>query len=141
MNTKMLLAILASAVAAFLLGWLIFGTLLMGYYDANMIHYEGLMKPEAEMNLGLVFLGNLLIAVLITWVCSRTGSTSLGSGFLTGLIIGALVYASIDIMFLAMMNMFANTTIILVDILANAVWTGAIGAVAGLVLGSGKKTP
>lgn len=139
MNTKMLLAILASAVTAFLLGWLIFGIALMGYYEANMIHYEGLMKSEEEMNLGLIFVSNLLFASLVTWACARMGANTMMGGLMTGATIGALMFASVDVMFLATMNMMTSSTVVIVDILVNAVWGGAIGAVAGLVLGSGKK--
>lgn len=139
MNTKLLLAILASGVAAFLLGWLLFGIALMGYYEANMIQYEGLMKSEEEMNLGLIFVGNLLFAALVAWSCSRMGATSLVSGFMTGAIIGGLVYASVDVMFMAFMNLYTGTTVVIVDVIANAAWAGCIGAVAAMVLGSGKK--
>lgn len=139
MNTKLLLAALAAGVAAFLLGWIIFGMALMGYYEANMIQYEGLMKGEGEMGLGLLFLSNLCFAALVSWVTLRTGNTSLVGGAITGTIIGFLFYLSVDLSFLAMMNFFANSTMVVVDVIANTVWAAGTGAVAGLVLGSGKK--
>lgn len=139
MNTKMILAILASAVAAFLAGWLLFGIAMAGYYEAHMLHYDGLMKPEEEMNLGLIFLGNLLFAAMVTWVCSRTGATSLMKGMTTGALLGALIYSSVDLMFMAMMNLFSGSTVVIVDIVVNTVWAALVGAVAGLVLGSGKQ--
>lgn len=139
MNTKLLIPALAAGVAAFLLGWLIFGMGLMGYYEANMTHYDGLMKPEADMDLPLMFMGNLLFASLITWIASRSGASTAMGGLVTGAVVGLLVYASMDIMFLAMMNWFQNTTVIIVDILANTVWSAGIGAVAGFMLGRGAK--
>ena len=66
MNMKVLIAALVGGVVAFLLGWLIWGTLLMGYYEASMIHYEGLMKTEGDMNLGLMFLSNLTLSLLMS---------------------------------------------------------------------------
>ncbi|MBL7963021.1 MAG: hypothetical protein JNM31_04165 [Flavobacteriales bacterium] len=139
MNKNMLLAALAASVVAFLLGWLLFGIALAGYYESSMVHYEGLMKSEDEMNIGLIYLGNLLFAILITWCCSRMGVGTLAAGFTTGAIISALFYANVDIMFLAMMNMFQDPTAVIVDILVNALWGGAVGAAAGFMLGRGAK--
>lgn len=139
MNTKLLLAILVSAVAAFLAGWLIFGIGLMGYYEANTVHYEGLMKSKDDMNLGLIFVGNLLFAAMVSWACSRMGVNTILGGLVAGGIMGALVYASVDVMFMAFMNLYSNNMVVVVDILANAVWAAIIGAVAGWMLGMGKK--
>ncbi len=138
MNTKLIVAALAAAVAAFLLGWVIFGMALMGYYEANMNHYEGLMKPMEEMNLGLMFASNLMFASVVTWVIQRGGNASLMGGALTGCIMGFFIFLSVDLGFMAMMNYFANSTVVMVDVLANTVWATGIGAVAGLVLGRGK---
>lgn len=140
MNTKMLLAGLAAGVTGFLLGWVLFGMLLMGYYEANMIEYEGLMKPEDDMRLGVLFLGNLLFGLLVAWACWRMGREDALGGLRTGAVIGLLVYGSMALFFLSMWNLYANNTIVVVDILANTVWTAGMGLVAGFVLGTGKKT-
>lgn len=134
MNTRVLLAGLASGVAGFLLGWVIFGMLLMDYFEAGVIHYEGLHKPEEEMNLGLVFLANLLFGLMLAWVCDKSGSRSAGSGFVAGAVVGFGVYASMSIMFLAFMNWYTGMSVAVVEILANTVWSALMGAVAGLVL-------
>lgn len=138
MNMKVLIAALVGGVVAFLLGWLIWGTLLMGYYEASMIHYEGLMKTEGEMNLGLMFLSNLTLSLLMALLFQRMGIKDLMGGAMTGALIGGLFFLSVDLGFLAMMNYFATTTVVLVDVLANIVWTACIGAVIGLLLGRGK---
>ena len=88
MNTKVLLAGLAGAIAAFLLGWVLFGMFLMGYYEAHMIHYEGLMKGEGEMNLGLIFLSNLAFSMMLAYVADRMGVNDLMGGLMAGAIIG-----------------------------------------------------
>jgi hypothetical protein len=114
MNTKVLLAGLAAGIVAFLLGWVIFGMLLMGYYEANMIHYDGLIKGEGEMHLGLMFLSNLMLSMMLAYVFSRMGVNDLKGGLIAGAIIGFLVYLSVDMGFMAMMNMFANHTMVVV---------------------------
>lgn len=139
MNKRILIAGGAAGVAAFLLGWLIFGILLKGFYETGMVHYEGLMKGEEEMNLMAMFLGNLLIGLLIAWACYRMGEQSLMGGAITGGILCLLFYAALDLMFLSMMNMYTSNSVIIVDILVNAVWGALIGGVAGLVLGRNGK--
>lgn len=138
MNMKVLVAALVGGVVAFLLGWLLWGMLLMGYYEANMIHYEGLMKADEEFNLGLMFLSNLVLCVLLAIVFKRMGIGDLMGGAMMGALMGALFYLSVDLGFMAMMNYFATPMVVVVDVLANAVWLGGTGAVIGLVLGRGK---
>jgi hypothetical protein len=139
MDTRMLLAGLAAGVAGFLLGWLLFGILLMGYFEANMFSYEGLMKSEVDMNMPVLLLGNVVTGLLVAWVCWRTGDTTAIAGLRTGAILGFLVYASFGLFFYSMMNWYTGITVMVVDVLANTLWTAIIGLVAGLVLGIGKK--
>jgi hypothetical protein len=139
MNMKVLVAALAGAVAAFLLGWVIFGMALTGYYEANMNHYEGLMKGEGEMNLVVMFISNLMFSLFLAYAANRMGVSDLMGGLVAGAIMGFLIYLSVNLSFLSMTNMFANNTAVVVDALANAVWAGGTGAVIGLVLGRGKK--
>lgn len=112
----------------------------MGYYKANTIHYEGLMKADGEMNLVLVLLANLVFGALVAWAAKRMGITTLQAGLVAGAIIGCLVSLSIDLMLMVMMNWYANHTIVIVDVLANTVWAAGMGAVGGFVLGTGKKS-
>ena len=135
----MLLAALAAGVVGFLLGWVIFGMVLMGYYEANMVHYDGLMKAEGEMNLALMFLSNLGVGLVLAYCCHRMGANTLVGGAMAAAIIGFLFYLSVDLAFLAMMNMFANSSMLVVDVLANTVWATCMGATAGAVLGMGGK--
>lgn len=138
MNTKVLVAALVGGVVAFLLGWVIFGMALMGYYEANMVHYEGLMKGEGEMNLILMFCSNFVFSLVLAYAAHRMGVSDLKGGMMTGAVIGFLFYLSVDLGFLAMMNMFANTTMVVVDLLANTIWSACIGAAIGFMLGRGK---
>lgn len=137
MNIRTLSAALVGGVAAFLLGWLIFGILLMGFMETHMMQYPGLMKGEGEMNLGLLFLSNLLVSVLLTWAFGRMGVNNVQSGLLHGAIIGLLFYLAVDLSFLAMMNMFDGPLAAAVDVMANTVWTAGIGGVVGFMLGRG----
>lgn len=137
MNKRTLLAALAGGIAAFLLGWLIFGVLLMDYMAAHMLNVPGLMKGEGEMNMGLLFLSNLTVATLLTWAAERMQVRGALAGALLGATMGFLFYLSVDLSFLAMMNLFTTPVAAVVDVLSNTVWTAGIGAVVGYMLGRG----
>ncbi|MCB0771428.1 MAG: hypothetical protein KDC00_13590 [Flavobacteriales bacterium] len=134
MNTRVLLAGLASGVAGFLLGWIIFGMLLMDYLETGMIHYEGLHKPQTEMNLGLVFVSNLIYGLMLAWLCARSTVQGAVPGLLVGTVVGVGVYLSMALMFLAFLNWYSDMTVAVADVVANTVWSAGMGAVAGLVL-------
>jgi len=51
MKTKFMLAGLAGGVFYFFLGWLVYGILLMNFYESNTITYDGLNK---EMPVSLI---------------------------------------------------------------------------------------
>jgi hypothetical protein len=139
MNTKMLLAGLAAGMVGFLLGWLIFGMLLMDYFTANIVQHSGLMRSEEEFNLLAMLLSNILYGVLIAWVCLRSGVTGLAGGAYTGFVLGIVFYTSMALFYMAMMNWYMNIPVMLVEILANTLWSTAMGAAAGIVLGARSK--
>lgn len=138
MNTKTLLAGLAASVFFFFGGWLIYGMLMADMMMANMTVYEGLMKGEEDMNMIAMIGANLAWGFLVAIVCDKTNSKSLMAGVMTGLWLGFLVMLNFDLSFMAMFNLF-TTKWLMIDIVIGTLFTGAGGAVAGLVLGSGNK--
>ena len=77
MNLRVFLAGLAAAVAAFFAGWLLYGILLMGFFEANTQTYEGLIKEQ--MCFALIFAANLVYGLLVAWVYNvRKGPKSIG---------------------------------------------------------------
>jgi hypothetical protein len=139
MNTKIIIAAVAGSVAAFLLGWVVWGMLLMDYYDANTIKYEGLMLPENEMRLWAIYISNLAGTVMMAWLFDKMNVSTLSSGVQAGAIIYFLVALSFDMIFYSMMNWFNGTTIIFVDIIVNAIFGGIIGGIVAMLLGMGNK--
>jgi uncharacterized membrane protein len=137
MNTKMLLAALGGTVANFLLGWLVYGILLMDFYQANTIQYEGLMYEMP--NLFLVFLSNFTMAFLFAYIYQVwAGIKSFGKGFTTGLLLGFLIMFTFDLYFVAGMNLM-STTLVIVDILVSTIMTGIMAGVVAWILGTGNK--
>lgn len=133
MNTKTIVAVIVGAIASFLLGWVIWGILLMDFFEANTIQYEGMMYDEPK--LWAIFISNLASSALLGWILAKTNTTGFGGGFMTGLIIFCLNSISIDMMFYSMMNWYSNFTVIIVDTIVNSLFGGVIGGIIALVRG------
>jgi uncharacterized membrane protein len=136
MIKKLILATLAGSVVQFLLGWLIYGLLLANFMNSHTTHYEGLMK---DMNTGsfiiLIFISGLVMSFLITYIFQRWAKfEKFFMGLAAGMLLGFLLALSYDLYFLASMNMFSVSAMI-VDIIANTVVVGIVGAVIAWVLG------
>jgi len=139
MNTKFLLAVIATSFVGFFGGWLIFGMALAGYYEENSTEAAmALHKSEADMVWWAMILAQVAWSFLITWVVAKTGSTSAMKGAVTAAILMGLVALGMDLFFYAMMDMFAGPGVIVVDTIVNAAFGGAVGAVAGWILGRGE---
>lgn len=133
MNTKTLIAVAVGTIVAFFAGWVIWGMLLMGYYEENCHQYEGMMIDPPIM--WALVLGNLAGAALLGYLFERMNVSTFADGFITGAIIYLLFAISMDMMFYSMMNWFKGTTIIIVDILVNAGFGGLVGGIMALVMG------
>jgi hypothetical protein len=137
MNSKTFVGGLIGGIVAFLLGWIIYGMLLMDYFSSNMIQYEGLMK--AEPVLWMIFLGGLAWAMLTAYVINASGINNAAKGAMCGAILYMLISLGVNLMFHAQMNMM-NTTIIVVDVLASIIMGGFVGAAIGWWNGRGEAT-
>jgi len=137
MNTKAILAILASTITGFLFGWLLWGILLMDFYEANMVHYEGLMNPEPPV--WIYFITNLSISLLFYYVVYHLGRVrSFGKAIGVSMIVTILTVLPYELFFLTGMNLYTGAAI-MADIIGNAVMGGLMGGVLVLVMGTGKK--
>ena len=137
MSTKAILAAVAAAVLAFLLGWVIYGMLLMDYFESNTTHYEGLMKEMP--NLYLIFVNNLIWGFLLSFIFYRwAGIKTIGGGIVGGIIIALPVSLSFDLFMIGGMNLF-TPTLLVVDVLASTLIWALCGGLIGFILGTGKK--
>ncbi len=135
MNTKTLLGALIAGVISFLIGWLIFGILLMDYYTSNMVSYTGLIKNPPDIL--PIAVANLVFGLLISWIFSIAGIKTVAKGFSTGFIIGFLMLLGFDLFLYAQFNLY-NAKILSIDIILNAILTGIVGAVLGWWFGRAK---
>jgi hypothetical protein len=136
MNTKMIVAGLLGGVAFFLLGWLIWGMLLMDI----MAQYSNTacQKPEAEMNMVYMVVANLLWGYVFAYILSNwNGAKTFSSGAVPGAIISIVIGVAFDLYTLALTTMMTSTTPIFYNIVANAVVGALVGGLVMWWLGRG----
>ncbi|MEP7166065.1 MAG: hypothetical protein ABI741_15285 [Ferruginibacter sp.] len=137
MKSKTLIGGLIAGVISFLLGWLVFGMLLKGYYDANMMHYPGLTK--ANPYIPALIIANLAWGMLLAYIMDISGANSMAKGFTCGLIIFFFVTLGADAFSIAFMRLI-RIRLALVDIAVGAVFGGVVGSVVGWWYGRGNKS-
>jgi hypothetical protein len=132
MNKKFVLAGVISGVAAFFLGWLIWGILLMKFSEANTTVYPGLVKED--MNFIAILLSNLVWGFTLTWIYANfSGKKSIKGGAITGLTAGLLLASMLNLAYMAFWNLY-TTTFMVVDVIANGVYSAILGAIIGAIL-------
>jgi len=137
---KVLLGGLAGGIAYFLLGWLIYGIVLMDYMSDNCNPaMKAMTRPESEMLLGVLFLSNLAWAILIALIISWSKKSSVMEGATIGAIVGSLSAFAIDTSFYAMTTMYPSQMMILVDILGVTIMSIVAGGIIAFVMGMGKE--
>ncbi len=132
MTNKTLFGALAGGVSLFLLGWLIYGILLMDYTSAN--NNQCAANPPEDMIWWAMIVSclasGLLLALILTW----SNQSGAAAGAKIGAIAGALIALSVDLSMFSMSSMFSGLTPLLVDVIAYTVMMAIGGAIVGLVM-------
>jgi hypothetical protein len=136
MNTKTIVGGVLAAIVSFLLGWLVFGILLMDYYATNMKTYEGLMK--ANPAIWAIAVANLCFGMMLAFIFQLGGILTASRGFVTAMIISLLVSMSFNLSMHAQFDLYSGSLLV-TDVLVNMVFGGIVGAFLGWWLG--RKTP
>ena len=137
MYTRVLLASVAGTVWNFFGGWVIYGMLLKAYYESHTVVYEGLAKEHPDMVWLVIscFAPALLIAIM----ADKTGKSNMLGGAITGFTIGFLLQLSMTSSMFSFFNLHDGTGILAVDVLSAAAYYAVTGAIAGAIMGFGKK--
>ena len=146
-NNKFFLAAIVGTVLFFILGWLVYGMLIMQYMgnhlssavrSSNFAVYKGPAEMGAISFMAL-FLGNLatgfLYASILTWSNVRTAA----GGAKMAAAVGFLTSMSIDFVMYGTSNIYTLHSI-LADVVAWTIITAITGGVIGMILGKGKTT-
>jgi len=136
-TNKILLGGITGGVALFLLGWVIYGILLMDYMTTN--YNQCMNRPMEGMVWWALILSNLALGFLLATIISWSGTTGMMAGAKKAAIIGLLLGVSLDLGFYSMTTMYNDPTAILVDVIAYIVYLAIAGGVVGWVMGMVKK--
>ena len=136
MNSKnYFLAGILGGIVYFLLGWLVYGMLLMNYMEENAGLALGVNR--VEMLFWSIGLGSLLYGFFLSYIFSCVGQVkTAAAGAKSGAWVGFLVAGAIDFTMYGTTNI-STLNAVAVDILAATVLASITGAVVAWVLGAG----
>jgi uncharacterized membrane protein len=138
MNTRFVVAALLGAVSLFVLGFVLWGVLLMDFFQANVI--TDVMKETPDPFWALI-VGHLAYATLLTLVIGVwSGATGAIPAMKTAAVVGLLMAVSVDFTMLATAEIL-NLTASVVDPLVTTVQSAVTGAVIGWWLGREEAAP
>ena len=139
-NKNYFLASIVGGITFFLLGWLIYGVVLMDFMSSNSglsaEVFAQFNRTEAEFIWWALILANVASGFLLATILSWGQMTSAAGGAKAGAIVGFLIAISFDLLFYSMTNIF-TTSSLFVDIIASTVMTTIGSAVIGWLLGRG----
>ncbi len=138
MNTKnFTLAGIAGGITFFMLGWLVYGVILMDTMKSFAGSATGVDRGE-DMLLWSIFLGNLASGFLLSFIFTRLGTiNNPTAGARAGFWIGLLMGAGFDFTLYGTSNI-STLTGVLIDIVVFAFLTALTGAVVAWVIGKAK---
>jgi hypothetical protein len=136
MNSKnYFLAGILGGIVFFLLGWLVYGMLLMDYMEENAGLALGVNR--VDMLLWSIGLGSLLYGFFLSYIFSCVGQVkTAAAGAKSGAWVGFFVAGAIDFTKYGTTNI-TTLNAVAVDILAATVMASITGAVVAWVLGAG----
>jgi hypothetical protein len=135
MNTRVIVATIAGGAAMFLFGFLIYGLVLDPMVmKPNMNVYAGLTKDPPDF-IPLI-LANLVYAYLLALIFDKWANIrTLTGGATAGALLMFLITLTMQLFFLAFMNLSKNLIPSVADVIGSIVLGAISGAVIGWVLG------
>ena len=127
---KLLIGGIIGGILFFLLGWLIYGNLLMTFMKNNPGTATGV--DRTEMDFMYLVIGNLASGFLMAYIFMKANVNSLSNGLVTGGIIGVLMAVAYDATMYGVTNILSKKAM-MADVLASLVISAVVGAVVGLV--------
>jgi hypothetical protein len=136
-TTKLLLATLVGAIVSFLIGWVVYGMLLMPMFMENMTpESKALMIPEADQNIAFYFLSSLCFAFMLAYIYERwAGIRTWSTGATVGAVISLLFTLGMNLQFMASMKFYTSNSVVVYDIIGSAITGALTGAAVGWMLG------
>ena len=125
---KILRGTILGGIAYFLLGWLVWGILLMDFLSGNMNQCAN--RPDDGMLWWAIIVSNFVLALLLTLILNWAKAKSITDGLKYGALFGLLYASSVSLSSWSMTTMYSNVGALVTDILAST----AVLAVTGLII-------
>jgi len=133
---KILRGTLFGGISYFLLGWLVWGILLMDFFSGNMNQCAN--RPEDGMIWWAIILSNFVLALLLTLILSWARAKSINDGLKYGALFGLLYTSSFAFSSWSMTTMYTNPGAMLADILVSTIVLALVGMIIVLTWGRDK---
>ena len=119
-------------ISYFLLGWLVYGILLMGFLSTNM---NQCAARTDEMIWWAIILSNFTAALLLTLFLKWFGAKGIIDGLKIGALFGSLYAATVALSSWSMTTMYTGLGALIVDIIASTILFAIIGIIIVLTWG------
>jgi hypothetical protein len=136
--SKLVIGGITGGVAFFLLGWLIYGNLLMNFMASHPGTATGFNRSENDMDFLYLIIGNLAMGFLLAFIFIKGNVSGMAGGLATGFVVGLLMSVGIDCVTYGTTHILSKTGMAADVAAATAMWAIA-GALVGLIMGMGKK--
>ena len=135
MDNRFLIGGIIGGVAAFLLGYLIYGLAMGAMLNEHTM--AGVNRPMEEFEWLWLVLGNLMVGFLAAYVLTKSNTAGFAKGATVGAILGFLMSTAIDF------TMYGTTNIMtlqgaFLDVVAFTIMMALVGGIIGVYLGRGK---
>ncbi|MBS1510132.1 MAG: hypothetical protein JST86_04780 [Bacteroidetes bacterium] len=132
---KLVIGGIAGGVLYFLLGWLVYGTLLADFMKTHPGAVSGFDRPSPDFT--YLVIGNVLSGFLLAYIFVKGNVGSLVNGFITGAVIGILMAAAFDTINYGL-TFLISKKVMLADVLASGIISAITGAVIAVLMGKPK---
>jgi len=132
---KLVIGGIAAGIIFFLLGWLIYGILLMDYMTAHPGITAGYNRTAPDML--YLAIGNLLLGFLLAFIFVKANIATLSNGLITGAVAGVLIVAGFNCMSYGLTTLVSKK-MMLADVGGAVLVWAVTGALLGLILGKVK---
>ena len=129
---KILRGTIFGGISYFLLGWLLYGIILMGFLSANM---NQCAARTDEMIWWALILSNFTAALLLTLLLKWFGAKGIVDGLKLGALFGFLYTSTVGLSSWSMTTMYSKFGALIVDVVASTVLLAIVGMVIVLTWG------
>ena len=133
---KILRGTLFGGIVYFLIGWLVYGILLMDFFSANMNQCAA--RPAGDMIWWAIIVSNFSAALLLTLILKWSGAKGILDGLKTGALFGFLFALTIDLSSWSMTTMYSKFGVLVADVAVSTVVLGILGMAIVLLWGKEK---